>query len=358
MEFQIFSSEQFGQIRAVILEDAPWFVGRDIALILGYVKTESAIKRHVAKADKSVALVPINQSTRRRMTIINESGLYALVRASKLPVAEVFRDWIINELNGKTKSEGSQVLTVKGVRLYQDVFQTIWFNAEDVARGLGFVEDKKFSTSGENYVRWERLNSYLADYSYPPIKADDYLPENMVYRLAMKANNQTAKAFQTKIADEILPTLRKTGSYSLKSKEPVIDEKKSCVYVLGMNSALTKIGMTGDILERARIIERQSGAQVERIYNSVLMNREAAAALEKFLHDKFADKRREGEFFDVPFEDACRALVLATSELPIALPELPLVDKLISIADKMEPCPQRQQILIRAANLLDAHFTP
>lgn len=139
---------------------------------------------------------------------------------------------------------------------------------------------------------------------------------------------------------------------------PEPDKKKSCVYVLGMSSALTKIGMTGDILERARIIERQSGAQVERIYNSVLINREAAAALEKFLHDKFADKRREGEFFDVPFEDACRALVLATSELPTALPELPLVDKLISIADKMEPCPQRQQILIRAANLLDAHFTP
>ncbi|MBD3878218.1 MAG: GIY-YIG nuclease family protein [Quinella sp. 1Q5] len=105
------------------------------------------------------------------------------------------------------------------------------------------------------------------------------------------------------------------------------------------------------------MVERQSGAQVERIYNSVLMSKETAATLEKALHDKFDNQRLEGEFFNTSFEEACRALVLAVSELPTpALPALPLVDKLITIADKMEPCPERQQILIRAANLLDAHF--
>lgn len=101
----------------------------------------------------------------------------------------------------------------------------IWINAEDVARGLGFV-DVHFAKSGEKYetVRWARFREYISDIKQRakselikripvPIRKDDFLPENAVYRLAMKANNDIAIKFQELIADEILPSIRKTGFY-------------------------------------------------------------------------------------------------------------------------------------------------
>ena len=107
------------------------------------------------------------------------------------------------------------IRTVKGVRCYVDGDMTAHINAEDVARGLGFVEGGKFSTTGENYVRWERVNSYLKEFGYPyEVGKNDFIPENVFYRLAMKANNKVAQGFQAKIADEILPSIRKHGYYA------------------------------------------------------------------------------------------------------------------------------------------------
>lgn len=108
-----------------------------------------------------------------------------------------------------------QVINTDGVRGYLDENGVAWLNVEDVARGLGFVEAKKFSTSGENYVRWERVNRYLAEFGFSQnVGKDDFIPENMFYRLAMKANNEVAQAFQAKVADKILPSIRKHGVYA------------------------------------------------------------------------------------------------------------------------------------------------
>ena len=112
---------------------------------------------------------------------------------------------------------------------YLDKSGTAYLNAADVARGLGFVEAKKFSTSGENYIRWERVNNYLKEFGYSQLVGKgDFLPENMVYRLAMKANNETARDFQAWLADEVVPSIRKTGGYSLQTinyKEIAISPK-------------------------------------------------------------------------------------------------------------------------------------
>lgn len=87
---------------------------------------------------------------------------------------------------------------------------TAYLNAEDVARGFGFVEEK----GGVEYVKWRRVNAYLHEFGFSPdVAKDDYLPENMVYRLGFKANNETAKKFQAKLADDVIPAIRKTGMY-------------------------------------------------------------------------------------------------------------------------------------------------
>ena len=83
-------------------------------------------------------------------------------------------------------------------------------NLEDVSRGLGFTQEK----SGIEYVKWERVESYLTELGFPhKWGKGDFIPENIFYRLAMKAKNEAAQVFQGLIADEILPSIRKTGGY-------------------------------------------------------------------------------------------------------------------------------------------------
>jgi len=101
------------------------------------------------------------------------------------------------------------------VRGYLDKNGTAHLNLEDVARGLGFTT---VATSGNECVRWERVRGYLVDMKFIPASGDapEFIPENIFYRLAMKAKNETAEAFQIKVADEILPSIRKTGQYTAK----------------------------------------------------------------------------------------------------------------------------------------------
>lgn len=113
-----------------------------------------------------------------------------------------------------------EIVKVEGVRGYVDAQGKVWLNAEDVARGLGFVT----TVSGKEYVRWNTVNKYLKEFGFSQdVAKDDFIPENMFYRLAMKASNEAAQTFQAKIADEILPAIRKHGVYmTLEAAEKIL----------------------------------------------------------------------------------------------------------------------------------------
>ncbi len=87
---------------------------------------------------------------------------------------------------------------------------TAYLNLEAVARGLGFT---RIADSGNEVVRWERVDGYLKDLGMPTCGHGDFIPENIFYRLAMKAKNEAAERFQAKIADEVIPSIRKHGAY-------------------------------------------------------------------------------------------------------------------------------------------------
>ena len=109
--------------------------------------------------------------------------------------------------------ENTSIIVSENVKGYIDENGTAWIDAEAVARGWGFTTVAK---SGNEVVRWARVNEYLKDFGFSQqIGKGDFLPEGMVYRLGFKANNKKAQAFQAKLADEIIPAIRKTGSYSL-----------------------------------------------------------------------------------------------------------------------------------------------
>lgn len=117
-------------------------------------------------------------------------------------------------------NELSNIMTIEGVECYEEN-GTAYLKLETVARGLGFA---RVAASGNEVVRWETVRKYLSELGVPTSwhgpspqvgkeGLPDFIPENIFYRLAMKAKNEAAERFQAKIADEVIPSIRKHGAY-------------------------------------------------------------------------------------------------------------------------------------------------
>ena len=104
-ELQIFVSKEFGEIRTVTIDNEPWFVGKDVATALGYKNTRQAILTNVMDEDKGVHSVD-TPSGKQEMTVINESGLYALIFGSKLDSAKRFKHWVTSEVLPSMRKHG------------------------------------------------------------------------------------------------------------------------------------------------------------------------------------------------------------------------------------------------------------
>ena len=117
--------------------------------------------------------------------------------------------------------EELKIINIEGVECYEKD-GVAYLKLETVARGLGFTT--KQNVSGKEYtnVRWNRVDEYLNDIGFATCgKRPEFIPENVFYRLAMKAKNETAERFQAKVADEIIPSIRKHGIYAT---DNVIDQ--------------------------------------------------------------------------------------------------------------------------------------
>ena len=106
-ELIIFKSPEFGEIRTVEVNGEPWLVGKDVALALGYKDTVNALKAHVDEEDKKGGWRITTPSGVQEMTIINESGLHAMVLSSKLPTAKKFRRWVTAEVLPSIRRHGA-----------------------------------------------------------------------------------------------------------------------------------------------------------------------------------------------------------------------------------------------------------
>ena len=105
-EVQIFENAEFGKVRTVVVKDEPYFVGKDVAEILGYKDTVNALKAHVDEEDKTGWQITPSRGT-QTATIINESGLYSLILSSKLPAAKKFKRWVTSEVLPSIRKTGS-----------------------------------------------------------------------------------------------------------------------------------------------------------------------------------------------------------------------------------------------------------
>lgn len=117
-EVQLFNFENH-EVRSLLINSEPWFVGRDVAEVLGYKKPENAIANHVDDDDKTTTLIQgIGSNYKSKTMIINESGLYSLVLSSKLPSAKKFKRWVTSEVLPALRKTGQyQVKELSGSEL-------------------------------------------------------------------------------------------------------------------------------------------------------------------------------------------------------------------------------------------------
>lgn len=107
-ELKAFNNPDFGTIRTLGMNGEPWFVGKDVAEVLGYSDTAQAIRRHTDDEEKGVVEMT-TPGGRQPITIINESGLYSLILSSKLPTAKKFKRWITHEVIPSIRKTGGYI---------------------------------------------------------------------------------------------------------------------------------------------------------------------------------------------------------------------------------------------------------
>ena len=106
MKNQIFKNAEFGQIRTCMVDGETYFVGKDVATALGYVNDSKAIRDHVDEEDKRLGVQFVTPKGNRQATVINESGLYALILSSKLDSAKRFKRWVTSEVLPAIRQNG------------------------------------------------------------------------------------------------------------------------------------------------------------------------------------------------------------------------------------------------------------
>ena len=123
----------------------------------------------------------------------------------------------------------NEIMNISGVECYEKE-GTAYLKLEAVARGLGFTT---VATSGNEVVRWNRVEKYLSELGMPTCGHDAFIPENIFYRLAMKAKNEAAEKFQAKIADEVIPSIRKYGMYASETAvEKMLSDPDTAIQLL------------------------------------------------------------------------------------------------------------------------------
>lgn len=155
MNEMIFKNPEFGQIRTVVIDSDAWFVGKDVALVLGYADVNKAIAMHVDDEDKRLNDKTSPSFGQRGATLINESGLYSLILSSKLPNAKKFKRWVTSEVLPAIRKTGGYIPhdeEMSDAEIMAKAFQISQRTIEEQHRKIGALEIEKSHLQIENQV--------------------------------------------------------------------------------------------------------------------------------------------------------------------------------------------------------------
>lgn len=155
MNEMIFKNPEFGRIRTVVIDSDAWFVGKDVALVLGYADVNKAIAMHVDDEDKKLNDKTSPSFGQRGATLINESGLYSLILSSKLPTAKEFKRWVTSEVLPAIRKTGGYIPhdeEMSDAEIMAKAFQISQRTIEEQHRKIGALEIEKSHLQVENQV--------------------------------------------------------------------------------------------------------------------------------------------------------------------------------------------------------------
>lgn len=262
---KIFNNELFGDIRVITKDDEPWFVGKDVAEALGYKDTDQSIRKHVDEDDKVTRQIDGG----RKMTFINESGMYSLVFGSNKPEAKVFKKWVTSEVLPTIRKSGCYITESAtpeaidfqskfGTRKIRKTFrestdiEATWIEYKELSkieRDAHRIDNKERLKACDIIV--DELSDYIAN-NTASMKAskiilykeiiEDILNQkitwsNKMYGGKISNQNRRIKELEQKI-DELTPPEREyiTLNYSGFSENYMYSNgHKSCAYVSWIN---------------------------------------------------------------------------------------------------------------------------
>ena len=200
---EIFSSNEFGQVRTVLVNNTPYFVGKDVATALGYKETAKAVREKVENEDKGVSVLD-TPGGKQNVTIINESGLYSLILSSKLPRAKEFKHWVTSEVLPSIRRTGSY--TVKPLTEYQSERLAI---QKENARGRTASLWLKIASNTGITTYKEICNAYAANtlagkevFALPQVDEKNYTATEVGEQLGISAHKVGTIAKQNNLKTE------------------------------------------------------------------------------------------------------------------------------------------------------------
>ena len=223
---QIFESKDFGKVRVITIDGVTWFVGKDVADVLGYKNASRDINRHVDEDDRRNYRNGTSEINNRGITLINESGLYSLILSSKLPTAKAFKRWVTTEVLPSIKRHG--------VYIHDDILKHMREDSE-------FADDLIRRLSAER-----EKNGALLDYvehAAPKVRYYDTIlqcPDAVQVSIIAKDYGMTAIAFnkllhrmgvQFKVGKTWVLYKEHQGNGHTITKTYLIDEKASSVHM-------------------------------------------------------------------------------------------------------------------------------
>lgn len=193
-ELQLFNFEN-NQVRTLLINDEPWFVGKDVAQILGYSNPRDALSKHVDDEDKNSVAIRDGNKGNPNQTVINESGVYALVFGSKLPSAKRFKHWVTSEvlpqirktgsyaspqltgeeLMAKALIEANQVLSRQSKQLEEQKPKVLFADSVIASKGsilvrelAKLIKQNGYDIGEKKLYRWLREKGYICKNSTEP----------------------------------------------------------------------------------------------------------------------------------------------------------------------------------------------
>lgn len=222
---QTFENPEFGRVRATLHNGDAWFVGKDVAEILGYSKHRDAIRKYVDESDRTDKL-PIRDDLGRtqRPICVNESGVYSLIFPSKLPIAKRFRHWMTNEVLPEMHQSVETEPTPSGssgIQIFEnpefgkvrvvDVDGEPWFVGKDVAEILGY--SKARNAIAAHVDESDKALAPIQGGCSTGIQNTTIINESGIYSLVLSSKLPSAQKFRHWVTSEVIPSIRKHGGY-------------------------------------------------------------------------------------------------------------------------------------------------